>query len=53
MTNVLPEVKTKKKIDIKKFVELAKKVKETWKEENKYLEKKYGNSSSSRILIEH
>lgn len=36
----LPIIKKKKKIDLKKFVSLAKKVKKSFEEEEKYLEKK-------------
>ncbi len=36
----LPKVSKKKKIDLKKFVLLAKKVRKSFEEEEKYLEKK-------------
>lgn len=39
-TKNLPIVKKKKKIDLKKFVSLAKRVKKSFEEEEKYLEKK-------------
>lgn len=51
--NELPEIKAKKKIDIKKFEKLAKEVKEIFHEEEEYLNKKYGNSTSSRLFIDH
>ncbi len=48
----LPEVKEKKKINLKKFVELAKKVKESLQEEDEYLKKmNHGNNSSTGILL--
>jgi len=55
MSNIknLPIVKTKKKIDLKKFVELAKKVKESFEQEKEYLENKANrdeNSNSTRFL---
>ena len=39
MENKLPVVKKRKKIDIKKFVALAKKVRKSFEEEARYLEK--------------
>lgn len=36
----LPKVIKKKKIDLKKFVSLAKKVRESFEQENEYLKKK-------------
>lgn len=36
----LPVIRKRKKIDLKKFVLLAKKVKDSFEEEEKYLEKK-------------
>lgn len=47
----LPEVKKKKKINLKKFEALAKRVKKSFEEEEEYLNKKRNeNNSSSRIL---
>lgn len=53
MINELSTIKKKKKIDAKKFAALAKKVKESFIEEEKYLEKKYGNNPSGRLLIDY
>lgn len=53
MRNDLPEVKKMKKINLEKFAALAKKVKEAFKEENEYLDKKYGNNTPSRLLTNH
>lgn len=50
---VLPKVSKKKKIDLKKFVLLAKKVRESFEEEEKYLEKqarRYENNNSAGFL---
>lgn len=49
----LPKVSKKKKIDLKKFVLLAKKVRESFKEEEEYLEKqarRYENNNSAGFL---
>lgn len=40
ITKDLPKIPIKKKIDLKKFVSLAKKVKMSFEKEEKYLEKK-------------
>ena len=37
--NELPIITKKKRINLKRFVELAKKVRESFEEENRYLEK--------------
>ena len=47
MENKLPVVKKRKKIDIKKFVALAKKVRESFEEEAKYLEEKMRNENNN------
>jgi len=52
MKNKLPIVK-KRKIDIKKFAALAKKVSKSFEEEEKYLEKlrhKHENNLTDRLL---
>ena len=49
----LPKVSKKKKIDLKKFVLLAKKVRKSFKEEEEYLEKqarRYENNNSAGFL---
>ncbi|MDO8658728.1 MAG: hypothetical protein Q7K55_08355 [Candidatus Levybacteria bacterium] len=49
----LPKVSKKKKIDLKKFVLLANKVRKSFEEEEKYLEKKTRrdeNNNSVRFL---
>ena len=54
MSDKLPPIKRKKKIDIKKFKALAEKVRKAFEEENEYLRsKKDGNSSSSEFLIDY
>jgi len=50
--NKLPEVKQKKKIDLRRFVELAKKVKQSFQEEDEYLKKiNHGNNNSTGVLL--
>lgn len=51
--NELPIITKKKKIDLKKLVLLAKKVRKSLEEEERYLEKhsKDENSISGRILL--
>lgn len=51
--NTLPEVKNKKKIDVKKFVSLAKKVKKYFEEEEKYLKEKNDNRASRGLLVQY
>lgn len=51
--NTLPEVKNKKKIDVKKFVSLAKKVKKYFEEEEEYLKKKDENRTSRGLLVNY
>lgn len=49
----LPIIKQKKKIDLQKFVSLAKRVKKSFEEETKYLEEKAEkneNNNSARFL---
>jgi len=49
----LPVVKNRKKIDLKKFELLAKKVRESFEEEEKYLEEKIRkneNNNTTRFL---
>lgn len=49
----LPVIKNKKKINIKKFVDLAQKVKRSFEIEEAYLKKQnkiYGNSYSGKLL---
>ncbi len=46
----LPTPTKKKKIDIKKFISLAKRVKKTFEEEEEYL-KKHENTPSSRFSL--
>ena len=49
----LPKVPKKKKIDLKKFASLAKKVRKSFEEEEKYLEervRKNENNNSPRLL---
>jgi hypothetical protein len=53
MKTELPEIKVKKKIDLKKFTELGKKVRKIWIEEKDYIEKKHGNNPSSEFLIDY
>ena len=54
MSDKLPEIKRKKKINIKKFITLAKKVREAFEEENEYLRnKKNGNNSPSGFSIDY
>lgn len=49
--DTLPVVKKKKKINLKKFEALAKRVKKSFQEEEEYLIKKRNeNSSPTRIL---
>lgn len=43
----LPVIKNKKKINIKEFQKLAKKVRDSLKEEKKYLEEKAKNNENS------
>lgn len=50
----LPRLTKKKKIDHKKFIALAKKVRQSLKEEEKYLEEKLKhdeNSFTGRVLL--
>jgi hypothetical protein len=50
--NELPIIKRKKKIDVKKFVALAKKVRKSFEEEERYFEKKgYGNNNPTRLFL--
>lgn len=49
----LPKISKKKKIDLKKFVTLAKKVRKSFEEEEKYLEKRmrrYEDNNSAGFL---
>ncbi len=48
----LPVVE-RKKIDLEKFEKLARKVKKIVIEENDYINKKHGNSASSRLLVDY
>lgn len=51
MNDKLPEIKKRKKIDIKKFENLAEKVKKIFAEENEYLKNKdNGNNTTSGFL---
>ena len=43
----LPKIPKKKKIDLKKFVSLAKKVKESFEKEEKFLEKKAARNENN------
>lgn len=51
--NRLPEVKDKKKINVKKFESLAKKIKKYFEEEDEYLRKKDENRASSGLLVNY
>lgn len=51
MKNKLPKIKNRRKINVKSFEKLARKVKKTFEEENDYLKKKSNENSSSRGFL--